>query len=191
MGSFTPIAIAALIFASANSQAAEPYQPPENTVYLGAGLGLSQLNPQENGSGWHTTDQSSAGFSIYIGYPFHPHWIAELTYADLGEATVAPRNNSLSRPEEISYQVPSLTAAYSFWYPRPDVQVYVRAGVAGIINKNTGDTDIYEKNTSAQIALGLGVQWHFSEKLFARLDTISYDVDAQMVSLSIGCWIND
>lgn len=191
MGRFKPIAIAALILAASNSRGAEPYQPPDNTVYLGAGLGLSQLNPQENGSGWHTIDQSSTGVSLFVGYPFYKNWVAELTYADLGAATVAPRNEALGHSEDISYQVPSLTAAYSFWYPRPDVQVFLRAGIAGIMNKNSGDTDIYEKNTSAQIAIGLGAQWHFSEHLFARLDTVSYDVDAQMISLSIGCWIND
>ncbi|MFO1370821.1 MAG: outer membrane beta-barrel protein [Marinagarivorans sp.] len=181
----------ALAYWAAQSQAASTPAPPPDTLYGGAGLGISQLNPQENGSGWRTTEKTSAGFSLYLGYPINAHWFAELTYADLGAATVAPRNASLSAPQDISYQVPSLTAGYYFWQPYTDVYTYLRAGVAGIINSNSGEADIYEKNTSAQIALGMGVEWRFSEDLFARFEMVSYDVDAQMISLSVGCWIND
>ncbi|HMW49425.1 MAG TPA: porin family protein [Cellvibrionaceae bacterium] len=192
MQSLHAIVLTALTCIAAQAQAAESdsRQPPD-TLYGGLSLGLSQLNPQENGSGWHTIDSSSTGFSLYLGYPINSQWFAELTYADLGAATVAPRNNALGGPQDISYQVPSLTAVYYFWQPKGDIYTYLRAGVASIINKNSGDTDIYEKNTSAQIALGLGAEWRFAEDIFTRLEITSYDVDAQIISLSIGCWIND
>ena len=191
MGRLHATLMTALICAAATTEAAQQSPAPQDTVYGGVGLGLSQLNPQENGSGWRTIDQSSAGFSLYLGYPINPRWFAELTYADLGAATVAPRNNTLSGAQDISYQIPSLTGGYYFWQPRPDIYTFLRAGVAGIINKNSGDTDIYEQNTSAQIVLGLGADWRFSEDWFARIEITSYDVDAQMVALSIARWIHD
>jgi large repetitive protein len=179
-----------LCCAAANLYAATPAQRAE-VLYGGIGLGLSQLNPQENGSGWHTVEKSDSGYGLYIGYPINARWFAELTYTDLGAATVAPRNTTLSTAQEISYQVPSLSAGYYFWQPSETVFTYLRAGVAAIVNKNSGDTDIYEQNTSAQITLGLGVEWRFSSQVFTRLELTSYDVDAQIVLLSVGCWIND
>jgi|JI102314A1RNA_FD_contig_21_4800575_length_1023_multi_6_in_0_out_0_1 outer membrane protein W len=163
----------------------------QDTLYAGVGLGLSQVHPQENGSGWHTIDESSTGFNLYVGYAFNPSWFAELTYADLGEATVGSRNNDIGGTEAISYQIPSLTAGYYFWQPRETVFIYLRAGIAGIINKNTGDVELYEQNTSTQFVLGLGSEWRFTKTLFTRLEITSYDVDAQMLSLSIGYRFNE
>jgi len=192
MGTSHRVLLTALISSIALTQAAlAATQEMPDTLYGGIGLGASQLNPQENGSGWHTVDGSDAGFSVYLGYPINARWFAELAYADLGAARVAPRNDALGPAQEINYQIPSLTAGYYFWQPSTNLHTYLRAGIAGIINDNSGDNDIYEQNTSAQITLGLGAEWRFAPEAFARLEITSYDVDAQMLLLSVGCWIND
>lgn len=193
MYSIKPALILCLACAAANTNAAPNAHAAEQpgALYAGIGLGLSQLNPQENGSGWHTIDKTDSGFGVYLGYPINERWFAELTYADLGAAQVAPRNNSLSAAAEISYQVPSLTAGYYFWQPSEEIYAFVRGGIAGIKNKSSGAIDIYEQNTSVQITLGLGVEWRFAPQLFARLELTSYDVDAQIAMLSVGCWFDD
>ena len=58
--------------------------------YLGAGLGLSQITPDVEGTAWRVSDDMDMGFKVHVGYHFLPHWFAEFSYADLGHYVFNP-----------------------------------------------------------------------------------------------------
>lgn len=66
---------------------------PSATVYIGAGVGQSELN--DICSGLDRCDNKDTSKKFILGYQFNPSFAFEFAYADLGEAT-ADFENSFS-----------------------------------------------------------------------------------------------
>ena len=167
--------------------------------YIGAGYGISNLEPEKSSNGWVSDNEdlfSDSGFVVYIGKRFTPRLYAELRYADIGDA---PLVNTLSDPAgsalnsqypdaSISYVVPSLMAGYYLRQPGNRWNPFVKLGVSSIRNSinDDGGTASYEDQTSTQLALGFGVEYDFHDSpWFVRLEFDSYDKDANYLNLSI------
>lgn len=157
--------------------------------YIGGGLSWTHVDPEGEVNGWRTSDDDSSGWQLFIGRQFTPHWFVELNYLDGGEAALNNRNPALNQviPDAaISYEIPSLMVGYYLFDKPKGVNVYAKAGVASI---GTEANDIRigeEKQTSTQMALGLGADYRFEESPW-RLGLVfdSYDRDAFAVTMRL------
>ncbi len=154
--------------------------------FASIGLGLSRINPQGESNGWHTVDEYSGGYKLALGYQFKPHWFAELAYTDAGSAKLGNYNPAVTDTPGMTYRIPSLFTGYWLRAPEKDFNVYGKLGIGIISNKVTDNRVPFERNSSAQIALGLGLQWRFDKSWFIRIEFDSYDRDARYLGASIG-----
>jgi len=163
--------------------------------YGNLGLGLSQVEPEgTDTNGWYTPSDGndSSGWHLTVGKRFSARWFAELKYADLGAAELTNDRGTFATDypnAAITYQVPSLMAGFHLLTPGDGFNVFAKAGVAAITTaaeKDEGSV-FFEEQTSAQLALGLGAQYDFSNSPWhLRLDLDSYDRDAKYAGLSLG-----
>jgi outer membrane protein OmpA-like peptidoglycan-associated protein len=161
--------------------------------YAGVGYGLSRFDPDENDASWRIRDNGDAGWLVYGGYHFKPDWFAELTYLDLGDVEAVDRNPNRNATGDISYKIPAVMVGYYFDLPEltdefiPDwpVDTFVKAGVSAIQNSASPSTIPYEKQSSAQLALGVGLEWRFYKNWKVRNEYESFDLDAYSFNVSI------
>ena len=154
--------------------------------YAGGGVVSSSVDPERGTNGWGTSDSSSSGYNLFVGYHFKPNLFAEFGYMDLGEATLKNSFDATAK-ESLSYKVPSLHIGYLQQTPIKQVSVYGKAGVSAIQNKVSSSRVSYEKQTSAQLSFGLGAQWQGANSpFFARLGADFHDRDAAATHLNIG-----
>ncbi len=158
--------------------------------YVAGGIVSTHVDPEGKAGGFSTPTTGNAdmsnGFNLIIGRHFKPHWFGELSYTDMGEATLS-NDNPLIADESISYKVPSLHLGYLLRAPEKQLNFYLKGGVSAIQNSASSPTVPYEKVTNVQATFGLGVQWQ-SEKsgLFARLGADFFDRDAIAAGLTVG-----
>jgi outer membrane protein OmpA-like peptidoglycan-associated protein len=154
--------------------------------YVAGGLVMTHVDPEGEAGGFSTSDDMSNGFNLIVGRHFKPHWFGELSYTDMGDATLSNANPAIS-DETISYKVPSLHIGYLLRAPEKQLNFYVKGGVSAIQNTASSSTVPYEKQTNVQATFGLGAQWQ-SEKsgLFARLGADFFDRDAIALGLNVG-----
>ena len=157
--------------------------------YLGAGLGLSHLDPEGQVNGWSTNDSNSSGYEIHFGQKVTPHWFWELSYVEAGEAglgNVNPALETLISDAVIEYQVPSLFAGYTLWDKDAGFNLYGKVGVSSIGTSASDDRIGQEDQTSVQLAFGAGAQYRFhNSPWFAQLQLDSFDRDAKFLSLRL------
>lgn len=172
--------------------------------YLGAGYGVSEVDPQGvSGNGWFTGDDSDTGYEGLIGWRFKQRWFAELKYADLGGAgldNIDPLREQAIPNAEIAYKVPSLMLGYRAFELWDRFTLYGKLGVASIDTtpENGSDANLsnpvnsidFEEQTSTQAVGGIGIEWQpRRSRWFARLNFDSYDKDANFLSLSINAYL--
>ncbi|TCS42355.1 choice-of-anchor L domain-containing protein [Reinekea marinisedimentorum] len=156
--------------------------------YIGAGLGGSHVEPEGSSDGFYTDDDSSWGYTLFIGNRFLPHWSGEFSFTDLGEAGLTNSNPAIaaSVPDAaISYQVPSLSAMYHLLSPNSPFDVYGRAGLSVILNEASDDSIPFTSETAFQLSLGAGASWRFAEHWLLRAEASSFDDDAAYYGLSL------
>jgi len=183
-----------LMLPQAPAHAAKPCQPDAGASrtacwYLGLGAGITNVDPEGESNGWRTTDSRSQGFKVLAGYQFHPRWFAELAYTDAGEAQLDNLNPAVTGAPAITYEVGSLFAGYWLRGREEALNAYVKAGLSVIRNDTTDLRVGYDKQTAAQIALGLGAQWQMTRHWFTRVELDSYDRDARYLGVSIGTYL--
>jgi hypothetical protein len=162
---------------------------PSACLYFSAGAGLTHVDPEGESNGWRTTDRSSTGSKILLGYRFKPRWFAELAHTDAGAAGLGNLNPGIVGSPAITYDVTSAFAGYLLRQPQAAWNLYGKVGISAISNSATDSRVNYEKQTSVQLALGLGGEWRFTRRWFLRLELDSFDRDARYLGLSIGAQI--
>jgi outer membrane protein OmpA-like peptidoglycan-associated protein len=160
----------------------------EKCFYIGAGwLPVTHVDPEGVASGWRTTDDSDAGYNLFLGWHFKPRWFGELSYADLGEAGLSNVNPAIIGTEGISYKIPALHIGYYLFEPERRFNVYGKLGLSAIQNDATTPLVPFEKQNSVGISGGVGVQWRSQTSgLFARLGADFYDKDAWSTGIMLG-----
>ncbi|WP_018692916.1 outer membrane beta-barrel protein [Algicola sagamiensis] len=159
--------------------------------YIGAGLGFTKVNPEGESNGWHTVDKKDTGWNIKLGYDIAPQWFAELSYTDAGAATLDNHNPKIEGSPELSYQIPAVMGGYWLFENWRDWNVYLKLGLSSIQNDISESRVQFNKDSSIQLAGGIGAQWYFSEKYFLRLEIDTYDKDANYAGLMIGGYFGD
>lgn len=150
----------------------------DNSIYVGIGSGLSNLDPETNNTGYDVDDSRSNGGKFYLGYDFSEKLSIEGYYSDLGEAKMSPNG-------EITYKDMGLSGVYYFYKPqqtREKLSAFVRAGVGTMNN----DTDLdYERLNDSHFMIGGGVEYGFGKGFALRADLDLYDKDAQLFTISL------
>jgi len=147
----------------------------ENHVYVGAGLGFSQLEPDTSEvTGWDVNDKQNPGGQITVGLDLSRQLALELHSADLGSAGLSPRGR-------INYHVTGGSALLyagknRHRYRRQGLRAYGRLGVAQLDNSAVGDVIFLQEN-SAHVLFGLGVEYMTGLGLGFRADSISFEED--------------
>lgn len=158
-------------------------------VSIGAGLGMSFLDPDEKTSSWIADSDRDSALSLYINYRFQPRWFVELSYADLGESAVEDRNRLRQLDGAIEYRVPALMFGY---YPNVNglvgdlpVDPFIKLGASAIDSKSNPAAIPFEEQSSVQLAFGLGIDWRFDKHWQLRNQVEVFDVDAVSYNISI------
>ena len=146
--------------------------------YGGLGLGISELEPDPNGTAVRVDESRSSGGKLFIGYDFTKRFSLEGHYADLGEAKMSPAG-------EVGYKEMGLGGLYYLLKQRPAHEgfgLYAKVGVGKMEN----DTDLrYERVNDYSLFYGAGLEYAFSNGLALRGEVELYDEDARMATLSL------
>ncbi len=151
--------------------------------YLGLSGGVSQLQPNPNGSGLTLTEDRSNGAKLVLGRDLTHRFSVELYAADLGEA-------ELGVDDTISYEVYGAHLVAHLYntgsnlgrYFRDGLSIYAKAGAGGMQNEATVP---FEQLNAAHLTYGLGVSGLMGAGFSWRLEAEAYDEDAVMVMLGL------
>ncbi|WP_426358659.1 DUF4347 domain-containing protein [Pseudocolwellia sp. HL-MZ19] len=180
--------LAALALTSTSAQAKDTCTLENATTqvgcwYVGAGVGLSHVDPEERKTTWQVEDNNDHSLKLLLGYGFTDHWFGEFSYEDMGSAQLYNLNPAITGKLIVDYSVMALNAGYWFYDEHSTWNVYLKGGLAYL---ETSTSEYVEQTHGSQITIGAGVQWRFADRWFSRLDITAYDLDAQTLNLSLG-----
>jgi outer membrane protein OmpA-like peptidoglycan-associated protein len=158
--------------------------------YVGAGIGISRLDPDDDLGNWVVDDKHDVAFKGLVGYHVLPHVFLEASYAFLGDAVVVPRDSTIDVEEEVNYKTPAVWAGYMLFDPASRWNLYLKAGTAKL-DTDARDIVDHEQEHNWQLALSGGVQYRFSRRWFARLEVDSYDKDARAAFLTVNRYFGE
>ena len=169
---FAAFALAASVAAQADTQPG---------FYAGVGLGTTTVGDDISG-----VDDSDTGFKIFGGYNFTQNWAAEVSYFDLGEASVSGGGSSAS------LGVSGLSASVVGRLPVNDMfAVYAKLGLASYdvdlhFNNVPGFGSGHMSDSDSDMIYGVGGALSFGGNFEARLEyeALNVDGDADMISVS-------
>lgn len=162
--------------------------------YIGAGLGISTLDPDTDASSWKLADDGDTGFSLYGGYHFARDWFAEMQYTDLGQASLDSQHLLVTAQESIGYSAWSAVAGY--YLPLQDwsttalpFKVYLKAGVAQLGYDASSSLVKLEKDSEIVPALGAGMEFPLlNNRLSIRGGIDSFSAGASYLQVSLAWW---
>ncbi len=152
--------------------------------YGGLGIGVSNLEPDTNNSGYSLDDTRDTGWRLFLGYDHSDKLSFEGYYSDQGEVTLASNGS-------IAYQDFGAGALYRFIggnYDRQGVDVFAKAGLGFM--KNSSDIH-YERVNDHHVYFGAGVAYALNERYTLRADVDLYDKDSQFYTISIARYFGE
>ena len=167
----------------------ESDETSQRSWYLGAGLGITELDPDTNNTGYSVTDERDTGFKLFAGYDFSERLTVEGFYADLGSAQLS--SSFPSQPDgEIDY---STLGASALWYfvrngenkgenLRKGLQVYAHGGLSFLSNSSSV---AFSQDNSVQVQYGAGLEYGLNNGIALRAGIDLYDKDAGMVFVGV------
>jgi OOP family OmpA-OmpF porin len=170
--------LATLTLAASMAAQAADTQPG---FYAGAGIGTTKLGDDISG-----VDESDTGFKIFGGYSFTQNWAAEVSYFDLGEASVSGGGANAS------LGLTGLSASVVGRLPVSDMfTVYGKLGFASYdvdlhFNNVPGFGSGHMSDSDSDMIYGVGGALSFGGNFEARLEyeALNVDGDANMISVS-------
>ena len=158
--------------------------------YIGAGAGVSQLEPDASGTNYRVTEENDSAWKIFVGVDFSKHWTAELLYSDLGQSELT--NQSIpSQKGTVDYSLFALTSQFYFNQKtdpgfRHGWQPYLRAGVASLTAEKNNFINVdVRQDHDVQIYLGGGVEYSWDNRWAVRAEIDVYDTDASYAGISL------
>ena len=146
--------------------------------YGGIAAGISELEPDPNGTPVTVEESRSTGGKLFLGYDLSPRFSVEGQYADLGAAEMAPT-------DEVSYKEFSLSALYYLYKQRREHTGFGLFGKAGAA-KMENDTGLpYERVNDFSLAYGIGLEYAFNNGIALRSELELFDKDARFLSVSL------
>ena len=175
-----------------NPVLAEDQQSEKNrSWYIGAGLGITELDPDTDNTGYSVSDKSDTGFKLFGGYDFTEQFSVEAFYADLGAAKLS--SDFITLPDgEITYSTIGASALWYFWRngenagdnPRKGWQAYVHGGLSFLDNSASSGIKFTQDN-GTQIQYGAALEYGFNNGIAVRAGLDLYDKDASMAFVSV------
>ncbi len=150
----------------------------ENAFYAGAGIGISNLEPDTSGTAYAINKKRDFAWKLFLGYRLNKDINFEAYYSDLGRVTLSPSG-------QIAYQDMGVSAMYHFHrfnYPGDHIDLFLRAGVGFMQNQANIN---YDRRNNTHLMLGLGLEYPINNQLALRADLDMYDYDAQFVSVNL------
>jgi len=144
--------------------------------------GGSILSPQENGSGLSVSNKQSNGFSLSLDYLWRDKFLFSGFYLDAGAAEISAGANVLG---ELSYQYYGSSVSWMPFSARNVISPYLKGGVHTTQHDITDPRIKYNRNLSANIHVGLGAAWKFSNNWRLLVDMTSYGKDAFVASAGL------
>ncbi len=146
--------------------------------YLGAGAGVSRLNPDTKNSEFSVSDKYDFAFKAYAGYDWSERISAEAYYTDLGKAGISPYG-------EVDYRDFGISGLYYF-RERPDYRygwaLFGKLGVGRMKN----DSDLrYKRNHDYHVLFGIGTEHKITTHLTLRFELELFEEDAQLLSFNL------
>ena len=160
----------------------------DKRFYGGVGIGVSQLEPGTDNTGYDVEDKNDFGGKLYLGMDIAKRWGAELYYADLGAASL--ENESQGNSGDIEYSMFGLSALYHFYNNHGDEGMmnrsgwdwFVKAGIGSL--ENSSDLP-FEQQKDTHLMLGLGTEYEWHNGFAVRLEAETFDEDAQLLSVGL------
>jgi outer membrane protein OmpA-like peptidoglycan-associated protein len=161
----------------------------QRSWYLGAGLGITELDPDTNNTGYSVIDERDTGFKLFGGYDFSERLTVEGFYADLGSAQLS--SSFPSQPDgAIDY---STLGASALWYfvrngenkgenQRKGLQVYAHGGLSFLRNSSSV---AFSQDNSVQVQYGASLEYGLNNGIALRAGIDLYDKDAGMVFVGV------
>ncbi len=146
--------------------------------YGGMGIGISNLEPDSDGTPYSIDDKRGKGGRIYIGYDLFKRLSLEGYYSDLGESKLAPTGT-------IEYQDIGLSALYYLYKQginHEGLGLFAKAGAGRM--RNQADVP-YTRLNDYHLLWGGGIEYAFENGFALRGDFDFYDKDSQFVTLSL------
>lgn len=157
--------------------------------YLGAGVGITELDPSTGSTGYRVSDERDTGFKLFGGFDFSERLTVEGFYTDLGSAQLSGSLPSL--PDgEIDYSTLGVSALWYFIRNgdnkgkdlRKGLQVYAHGGLSFLSNSSSV---AFSQDNSVQVQYGAGVEYGFNNGIALRAGLDLYDRDAGMAFVSV------
>lgn len=170
-------------------------RPFSKRLYLGAGVGASELDPDTTTSALSVTDDRGRSATLTLGYDISPRLSVDAYAGTLGEAEIAFLGDPVGAIDYTVYGVSLLGYLHNFGspytddyrddglYQREGLSTYVRLGVGGM--SNDSDRVDYHRDHTLHLATGLGLEYGWSNGMAMRAELSAYDSDARQLSLSL------
>ena len=169
--------------------AEEVDEADERSWYLGAGLGITELDPDTNDTGYVVSDERDSGFKLFGGYDYSDNLTVEGFYADMGSAQIS--SSFPSQPDGvIDYSTIGVSALWYFWRNgenkgkdlRKGFQAYLHGGLSFL---NNSSSVAYSQENSVQVQYGAGLEYGLNNGVALRAGLDLYDKDAGMVFVGV------
>ena len=163
-----------------NSMLVTPALADENSDqhwYLGAGIGISELEPDPKDTGLTIDDSRDFGWKVFVGYDISESISLEAYYSDLGEMT-------FDQGGYIEYRDYGIGGVF---YLLQDIgidnlHIFGKAGLGRMGNSS----DVrYERAHDHHLYFGPGLEYRFDNGFALRTDLDLYDKDSRFLSISL------
>jgi len=174
-----------------------PTEPEFNgRWYLGANLSITRLKPVTQAPWFSVKDDTSNGYSVFLGRDLTKRLSLEGYYFDLGEAEINLQNGS---SETLGYKHLGVSALGYLYnsrsandytngsddeglHRREGLSAYMRIGLGYMKNKTKIN---YERVHNVHLNYGAGLEYGWSNGIAGRAEIIAHDRDAQTFSLGL------
>jgi len=152
-------------------------------VYVGAGVGVSKVTPDTSDApNFDVRNDSSVGAQLTLGMDFSPLLSFEGHLSSLGSAEISPQG-------DISYALAGVSALF---YVGGNRDRYKRRGLTGygrltssLLSNSASDDVPFNKDNTAHIGLGAGLEFMTDSGLGVRAEAISFTKDALYAQLGV------
>jgi hypothetical protein len=146
--------------------------------YLGAGFGLSRLNPDTNNTGFSVSDANDPAVKLFAGYDWSERVSAQAYYADLGKAGISPFG-------EVEYQDYGISGLYYFRDRLTIDDGWIAFGKLGV-GRMENDSDLpYRRINDTHVLFGAGFEHAINRRLNLRVELEFFEEDAQFLSINL------
>ena len=161
----------------------------QRSWYLGAGFGITELDPDTNDTGYSVSDERDTGFKLFGGYDYSETLTVEGFYTDMGSAQLT--SPFPSQPDgTVDYSTLGASVLWYFWRNgenkdiggRKGLQAYLHGGLSFLNNSSSVE---YSQDNSVQIQYGAGLEYGLDNDIALRAGLDLYDKDAGMVFVGV------